>query len=268
MEEQIYRLYAEIQTTHWWFVARRVILDDVLRRYLPPVSSLRIADVGCGTGALLPMLTQFGETWGVDDSTIAVEICRKNNLTNVYLDHDPAWRRVQFDVMTFLDVIEHVDDDAGFLKNYVAQLKPAGLVFITVPALRFLWSDHDLVNHHRRRYSARQLLKVVEHASLEPLRITYFCTWLFPIIALVRLVNRLRQALRQNAKDDHPRPLRTDFERTLPALNGLLKTIFASERFVLRHTSFPIGTSLLCVARKSQSAPEPIHRAVVDYIHE
>jgi len=268
MEEQVYRLFAEIQTTHWWFVARRLILEDVLRRCVPPASTLRIADVGCGTGALLPMLAQFGEAWGVDDSTTAVEMCRQKNLANVYLDRDPAWRRVQFDVMMFLDVIEHVDDDAGFLKNYTAQLKPAGLVFITVPALKFLWSDHDRVNHHRRRYSAQQLLKVVERASLAPLRITYFSAWLFPFIALVRLANRLMQALRQNTEGDRSRPLRTDFERNLPALNGLLKTIFASERFVLRHTSFPIGTSLLCIARKPQSAPKPIHRAAMDYFHE
>lgn len=214
----------------------------------------RIADIGCGAGALLPMLAKFGETWGVDDSATAVDMCRRNNFTNVYLDDDPAWLRVDFDVMTFFDVLEHVDSDVDFLKRYVAHLKPGGLALITVPALMLLWSDHDRLNHHRRRYTARQLREVVERTALVPERITYFDTWLFPGIALVRLAMRLQRAFQKAIGMKNQDVLRTDFERNILPLNGILKAIFASERFYLRHLSFPIGASLLCIARLPQRA--------------
>jgi len=264
MEEQAYQLFSEIQTTHWWFVARRIILEDLLKRNLKPAQRLRIADIGCGTGALLPMLAQFGETWGVDDSATAVEMCRRQNFSNVYLDSDPAgvpsqeFRAAgQFDLMTFLDVIEHVDDDVGFLKSYLGQLKPGGLALITVPAFMFLWSDHDRLNHHRRRYTADRLRQVVEHAALAPYKISYFNTYLFPFIALVRLTMRLQNFLRRSLGVKNRQEAHTDFERNIAPLNGLFKMIFSSERFVLRHGSFPVGTSLLCIARKAQPASAP-----------
>lgn len=278
METQVYQLFLEIQTTHWWFVARRIILQDVLKRYLGsvtapqgPFTGLRVADIGCGTGAMLPMLAQFGDAWGVDSSATAVELCHQKNLVNVYVDDDPAGvppqeftAAGQFDLLTFLDVIEHVDDDVAFLKKYLRQLKPDGLVMITVPALMFLWSDHDRLNHHRRRYTARQLRKVVEHAGLVPRKISYFNTWLFPVIAFVRLTMRVKNSLTRRAglKRDKNAPLRylekfwkrggarTDFERNISFMNGILRVIFSSERFVLRYGSFPLGTSLLCIAHK------------------
>jgi len=254
MEEQVYQLFSKIQKSHWWFVARQIILEDILEQRVAGKSGLRIADVGCGAGALLPMLSQFGETWGVDDSPTAVEICRRENFSKVYLDADPAWREARFDVMTFLDVIEHVDDDVGFLRNYVSQLKPGGLVMITVPALMLLWSDHDVLNHHRRRYTSKQLHEVVSKAGLAPERITYFNSLLFPIIASVRLSMRLKNFFITTFGSNRRSPARTDFERNIPSINGFLKLIFASERYFLRRFNFPIGTSLLCVASKATIA--------------
>jgi hypothetical protein len=156
--------------------------------------------------------------------------------------------------MTFLDVIEHVDDDAAFLMKFAAQLKPGGLVMITVPALMLLWSDHDVLNHHRRRYTARQLHDVVLKAGLVPERITYFNSLLFPIIASVRLAMRLKNSLLTRLGGNRRSPARTDFERNIPSINGLLKMIFASERFFLRRFDFPLGISLLCVASKAPVA--------------
>ncbi len=251
MEEQVYQLFSKIQKTHWWFVARQIILEDILKKHLNSRPELLIADVGCGTGALLPMLSQFGEAWGIDDSPTAVKICRRENFLKVYLDTDQAWRETKFDLMTFLDVIEHVEDDADFLRNYLDQLKPGGLVLITVPALMMLWSDHDVLNHHHRRYTARQLREVVVKAGLVPERMTYFNSLLFPIIASVRLAMRFKNSLQSMFNRNQRGAIKTDFERNIPSINGLLKIIFASERFFLRWFDFPIGTSLLCVARKA-----------------
>lgn len=272
METEVYQLFSEIQTTHWWFVARRIIVEDVLRGHLLSAATstfearLQIADIGCGTGAMLPMLGQFGEAWGVDRSAIALELCHQKNLPNAYQEDDPAWRQRQFDVLTFFDVIEHVDDDEAFLESYLRHLKPGGLVVITVPALMFLWSDHDRLNHHRRRYTARQLQKVVEQAGLVPQKISYFNTWLFPAIVTVRLAARLRSFLTDCADRwlggrgsqrlrhgvSRRAAARTDFERNIGFMNGLLKAILASERFVLRHGSFALGASLICLAHKER----------------
>jgi len=254
MEEQVYQLFSKIQKTHWWFVARQIILEDILKQRMGGKHGLLIADVGCGTGALLPMLSQFGEAWGIDDSPTAVELCHRENFSNVYLNIDPAWQEAQFDLMTFLDVIEHVDDDVGFLQKYVGQLNPGGLVMITVPALMLLWSDHDVLNHHHRRYASRRLRDVVLKAGLIPERITYFNSFLFPIIASVRLAMRLKNSLQRFLSDNRRSPARTDFERNIPFINGFLKLIFASERYFLRRFSFPIGTSLLCLASKPSIA--------------
>lgn len=254
MEEQVYQLFSKIQKTHWWFVARQIILEDILKERVAGKSGLRIADVGCGTGALLPMLSQFGEAWGIDDSLTAVEICRLENFSKVYLDADPTWRDTRFDVMTFLDVIEHVADDVDFLQKYVGQLKPGGLVLITVPALMLLWSDHDVLNHHHRRYTARQLREVVSKAGLAPERITYFNSFLFLIIASVRIAMRLKNFVVKILGRNRRSAARTDFERNIPSINEFLKLIFASERYFLRRFNFPIGTSLLCIASKAPIA--------------
>jgi SAM-dependent methyltransferase len=247
MESEVYQLFSEIQHTHWWFVARRLIIEDVLKRYLTPSPSLRIADIGCGTGAMLPTLARFGEVWGIDNSPEAVAACHRQNLPNVFQDDDPVWRQAQFDAMTFLDVIEHVEDDVALLKKYAGYLKPGGLVMITVPAFMFLWSEHDALNQHYRRYTAGRLHHAMAGAGLVPCKTTYFNTWLFPAIATARLVMRFAKSF---ANSSGRKKMRTDFERNISFLNGILKNVFASERFVLRHASFPFGVSLMGFARK------------------
>lgn len=250
MENEVYKLFADIQTTHWWFVARRIIIEDVLKRCLTLSTPQRLADVGCGTGAMLPMLAQFGEAWGIDNSSEAVALCHQQRLTKVYLDTDPAWRQVQFDVMTFFDVIEHIETDAAFLEDYISQLKPNGLVVIAVPAFMFLWSEHDVLNHHCRRYTATRLRRLMQSVDLVPQKLSYFNTWLFPMIASVRMFRRIKRFVEGKIKLNGHIKMRTDFERNISSLNGILRAIFASERFVLRHGSFPFGTSLLGIARK------------------
>lgn len=254
MEQEVYHLFSEIQATHWWFVARRRILADVLQRYLRDKKPQRIAEIGCGTGAMLLMLAQFGEAWGIDNSPEAVQLCAHKNLPHVYLDGDEAWQREQFEGLAFFDVIEHVPDDAAFMKKYLAQLVPGGWVIITVPAFMFLWSEHDVLNQHHRRYDAARLRRTITAAGLHLERISYFNTLLFPGIALVRLATKALRALSRRDRSNGHAPLRTDFERNISFLNHPLQTLFACERFALRYFSFPFGTSLLALARKPAPA--------------
>ncbi len=254
MEHEVYQLFSEIQATHWWFVARRRILADVLQRYLAKNKTRRIAEIGCGTGAMLPTLAQFGEAWGIDNSPEAVKLCAQKNLAQVYLDSDSTWRQVQFEGLAFFDVIEHVPDDVAFMKNYLAQLQPGGWVIITVPAFMFLWSEHDVLNQHYRRYHAPQLRRSLAAAGLQLERMSYFNTFLFPAIAAARFATKTVRALTRSPQQNGTAHLRTDFERNISFLNRPLQALFAGERFVLRYLNFPFGTSLLALARKPSSA--------------
>lgn len=246
MEDRHYLLFNEIQASHWWFQARkqimRVLLDEHLhsRPVLTNTTNLALLDVGCGTGAMLPMLREFGAVTGVDASPRAVALCRQHDCNRVFLDSDPAWQHARYDVLTFFDVVEHVDDDAALLAHYLRWLKPNGLVVITVPAFMCLWSEHDEINHHRRRYSKSRLRRLLQATGLEPLRLSYYNSLLFLPIAGLRLL--------QKTWPSRPHPPRSDFE-TLPAKNRWLQAIFAAERFWLRRGSFPVGLSLVCLAR-------------------
>ena len=102
---------------------------------------------------MIPILAKFGKVYGIDSSPKAIEICQQNAFSDVYLDNDPQWQDRRFDVLTFFEVIEHVERDLDFLNHYLQWLKPGGLIFITVPAFMFLWSEHDEINQHERRYT-------------------------------------------------------------------------------------------------------------------
>jgi SAM-dependent methyltransferase len=151
--------------------------------------------------------------------------------------------RGAFDAVTLFDVIEHADDDAALLREARGFLAPGGIVFVTVPAFPFLWSRHDDLNHHRRRYVRKTLRAALEGAGLEVVRLTYFNTILFPAVAVVRGVAKL---LPRGAR---PVAASADLRRGTGLWNAPLRRLFASERHVLRRRDLPVGTSLLAIAR-------------------
>jgi SAM-dependent methyltransferase len=169
MDRSLYEEHALLESDHWWFVARRSILSTVLARHLPETPGpRRILDVGCGTGGMLPMLASFGEVSGIEGEELAVEHCaaafgqfdvRRGDIPDDVPDDG------SFDVATAFDVIEHTDDDLGALRALRAAVHPGGTVVVTVPALSWLWSDHDVVNGHKRRYTRATLLDVVTSST-------------------------------------------------------------------------------------------------------
>jgi len=138
-----------------------------------------------------------------------------------------------------LDVLEHLDDDRAALRALGEQLRLGGLVLLTVPAFPALWSGHDEEHHHRRRYTKRTLIDRIIGVGLSPIYVTFFNSFLFPLIAGVRLCKAALGL--HNIHDD-----------TLPpqAINRLFAAIFASEYRVLRRVRLPVGVSLLMLARK------------------
>jgi len=238
-----YEILYRSEATHWWLAARRNIVLDSIRQSYPGRHDLHFLDAGCGTGLMLQELLPLGTAEGVDISDEALQFCRRRGLENVrnadLLDLPFAAER--FDVVTALDVLEHLDDDAGALREFGRVLKPGGRVFVFAPAHRWLWSLQDEVSHHKRRYVARTLRDAVIGAGLEIERQSYVSTFLLPVIFLGRQWLKVRRRFREfdTENDLHPQ-----------WSNGILRSIFQFEIPILRRTDLPFGASLLCVARK------------------
>ena len=250
MDRQFYEEYARIQDEHWWFEGRRRIIVSILESALPTAATgkRRILDVGCGTGTNLAALSLFGSVVGVDSEPAAVEQCRRDgwDVTQVRGGTLP-FADGSFDVVTLLDVIEHVDDDRALLAEARRLLAPGGTVLVAVPAYTWMWGAQDVISHHRRRYTARRLRRALAGAGLVPRRTTYFNTLLFPPIALVRILRRLRGS-------EGGEEVVSDFEMNRPGLtNTLLARVFGLEARLLRSLSFPFGVSVLAVARRAGS---------------
>jgi SAM-dependent methyltransferase len=243
VDNAVYDELAAVEDTHWWFLGRRRIVRDVLRRRLGRATAPRaIVDVGCGTGGMLGMLREFGDVTGLDASPIAVGYCeqRFGDSVEVRLGRIPEDIPEGADVITAFDVVEHLEDDDRALAGIHDRLPPGGVFVCTVPAFPFLWSGHDVVHHHHRRYTQDVLRRRLEDAGFTVERISYFNTFLFPAAAAIRLLQRFVPGA----------PAGSDASTPKPVVNRLLLTLFASERFLLRWTTLPVGISLMAVCRR------------------
>lgn len=240
MEEPLYQQFYEIENTHWWFTARQSIITTYLRHRVDTTQRWKLLDVGCGTGAILAGASQLFDAYGMDASPRAIEFCRKRGLTKLFIGNLDGYPSGDlFDIITLFDVIEHIDDDLGVLKLAYSRLNSSGHMLVTVPAYQWLWSSHDEVNHHKRRYTRSQLRRLVANAGFQIDHCTYFNTLLFPIALLRRL---LAQATHAQQADDFLIPSRP--------VNALLRGIFQSERYAVPFATLPFGLSLLCWATK------------------
>jgi SAM-dependent methyltransferase len=244
VDESLFTTFAQVEEAHWWFLARREIVLAVAERFVPAGSP--VLDLGCGTGFVLSGLKDRYRAFGLDLSPMAVELCRKRGLACVALgstDDLSAVAARRFQAVFLLDVIEHLDDDLRALQRAACVLEPGGVVIITVPAFMFLWSPHDEVNEHRRRYTRKPLAELLTRAGFEVEQVSYANTNLFPLAVLRRLAARM---LGQRSTVGIKVPARP--------INELFRRLFAAERSRLVRASgqggVPFGVSLLAVGRK------------------
>jgi SAM-dependent methyltransferase len=242
MDTRYYATLNDVQERHWWYAARRTILDRVLTRVFESgVPQGKLYDLGCGVGANLPVLEKFGPTLGVDMSPEAIAFCKIRGADNVVqadLNRLDGVADGSGGVVVLADVIEHLDDEGPCLQAARRALADGGALIVTVPAYMFLWSPADDLNHHKRRYTAGSLRRVIErYFSIEHL--TYFNTLLFAPIVGGRLLERL---LRRHGDDGAAVPSEP--------VNGALRSVFALEAGVVTRRRLPFGGSLLCIARK------------------
>jgi SAM-dependent methyltransferase len=245
MQQHTYAIMDEVEGSHWWFVGRRAILESFLRSIVSRLKAdelepRRILDVGCGTGANLEMLSQFGQAQGVDVSDDALEFCRRKGLNaQKGLAETLPFEDESFDITTALDVVEHLDDDIAGLREMYRVTRKGGYSLVFVPAFMWLWGVQDDISNHRIRYTKKQIVERLKQAGFKVERATY-ANWTFflPILAgrTLMKITGIKPESENNVN--------------VSALNGLFGKIFASERLWLKNFNFPVGVSIVIVASR------------------
>lgn len=241
MDPIVYQRMAAHDTTHWWYRARREILSDYLTRYGKLSKDARILEIGCGTGHNLPMLARFGEVDAIEidaeSRKFAAERLGKP-VSDAPLPELPGVERGAYDLIAVLDVIEHIDDDVAALKAMAECLKPGGRILVAVPAHQWMWSAHDVVNHHKRRYSKATLDKAIRDAGLRHNGLRWFNSLLFPVAVAARTAGRL------TGKDD------SDDSPPLAPLNAAFQAIFKAERHLVGRVPLTPGLSIITLVER------------------
>lgn len=243
MEAQVFERMAELDSTHWWFVARRNILRSVIERVVRPPAKARILEIGCGTGHNLAMLGEFGHVEASELDDTARKLAAKRlgrKIEAAALPDIAVFPEASYDLVALLDVLEHVADDLAALTAIRTRLKPGGKLLITVPANPWMWTAHDAAHHHHRRYTKRQLEQQARESKYEIDLISSFNTLLFPLIAAARAVGKVTG--RESADDAMP----------LGPLNKLFQTVFGLESGLIGRIPMPFGVSLVAVLRRPE----------------
>lgn len=247
MQAHTYPIMYQVEGNHWWFVGRRRIIASFMKQVVGKlqVSQLHILDVGCGTGANLELLAEFGEAEGVDVSPEALSFCRQRGLTRVKQGRAEAlpFGNASFDVVAALDVVEHLDDDVAGLREMRRVLKPDGRALFFVPAFMFLWGVQDDISNHRRRYTMEQLREALRQSGFVMERSSYVNITFFLPILLGRLLMRMT-GYRPESENN----------LTISSLNGFFGRILGAEATLLRYMNFPFGVSAICIARRIEDA--------------
>jgi SAM-dependent methyltransferase len=242
MERIVYDRMAQIDQLHWWYKARREILSALISRKITLPEGARILEIGCGTGHNLEMLRHFGRVDAIEVDAAARAIASRrlgHEVMDAPLPDLPGVPDATYDLIAILDVIEHIDEDKAGLESLARKLKPGGKILITVPAFPWMWSAHDVVNHHKRRYTKKTLRALVAAAGLRVEMMSWFNSLLFPLAAASRLAGRL------TGKEDS--------DDTLPPrpVNALFEWIFGLERYAVGRLPFPPGVSIAAIVSAS-----------------
>jgi 2-polyprenyl-3-methyl-5-hydroxy-6-metoxy-1,4-benzoquinol methylase len=245
MDEHYVAQYARLAHEHWWWQSRQSLvlrsLRELLAREAAPPADRTILDIGCADGVLFNELSRLGEVYGIEcDSTLRDQAARwKTQIECTRFDADYVSQR-KYDAVLMLDVLEHIADDRGALARVFQLLKPGGVALITVPALPWLWSTHDDVNHHFRRYDRPRIRQALASTGFDVLEARYFFTW---SLGLVYLRKWLLAGKRQTyTVSIPPAPVNWAFRSISLCEQRLTETLRMHP---------PAGSSLLAIGRRT-----------------
>lgn len=245
MDRKYYSQYYDLERSNWWFVARSSLIRHCLGMHTTPNTGNKILNIGVATGATSDMLKKFG---AVVSSEYDPETCKflkevlKMEVVEASVTELP-FEDNEFDLVCAFDVIEHVENHQLALQEMKRVCKKDGYVAITVPSDKKLWSPHDVINHHFRRYELEELEYLVSSQQLQIMYISGFNSILYLPIRCVRFFKNIFQNKEVPA---------SDFDSVLPEfINKLLFKIFSFEKIWLGKKKITFGVSLICICKNS-----------------
>ncbi len=247
MDSQYYIEYYELERSNWWFTARLEILKIQVKALFPNRNDLKILNIGVATGATSIMLEAFGTVKSVEYDEVCYQFVKEKLNIDIELGSilELKFENETYDLVCAFDVIEHVADDYLACSEMKRVCKTGGIVLVTVPAFSSLWSHHDVINHHFKRYKTNELKQLFSKNG-EIQFLSYFNSWLFIPIWLIRTISNKFPNLfkRDGSGSDH-----SMFK--LGFLNTVLYYLFLSENAFLKNKiSLPFGVSALVSWRK------------------
>ena len=243
MEKDFEKKYHDVEINHWWFKSRRKYLLDLLKDVS---KDSKILDIGCSSGIFLKDLESLGfkpeNLFGIDINDVAIENCKSNGLQNCFvMDAQNISLSEKFDIIIASDCLEHLEDDKKALKNWKNLLKIGGQMYVFVPAFMSLWSYHDEVNMHYRRYTNVELKSKMQAENLEIQKASY---WNFFLFLPVYGFRKVSAAFQKNKSGESDISIGNSFVNT-----SLLKLI-VFENKLLKVMNFPFGVSTFCIAKR------------------
>lgn len=245
MKKSEYARMAEYEQNYWWHLGRLEIIQTYVKRALGKKKDAEILNVGCGTGGTIDMLEKFGRVENVDISDDAIAFMNKmgyKNITKVDGVELP-YKDKSYDVVGAFDVLEHIDDHVGALKEWRRIIKDDGAIVITVPAYQWLWSEHDVSLHHQRRYTTKSLMDAAAKAGLKPEKRSYAISFSLPLVAGFRFMNK---ALGRKTNSE------TSYVAVPAGVNRLFTKFLKVEARLHQKVSLPAGTSVVTILRKAR----------------
>jgi len=246
MEKAEYQKHFELEEDFWWFRGRRRILLSILRSRLKISGGLQMLDAGCGTGYNLGFFEAFGTAYGCDFSEDALYFCRRRGLKRLARAdlQAPPFKDRSFDLIALLDVLYHrnIKNDVKVLGGIHRLLKDGGYLILSDSALQILSGRHDEAFHARERYRKSTLKIRLEAAGFSLVRGSYFNFFLFPAVFLTRLFEKLKAPPGKGGP--------SDLKAVSPWLNSILYGVLNFEAFLTKQINLPIGSSVVCLARK------------------
>jgi len=233
----------ELEDTLWWMVGRRSIIRNYLELAKQHMPLHLIMDVGCGSGGNLDLLSRYATVIGVERSRVLADRAAVRNaaikiIMSDVLDLEPEESVTMF---TMFDVLEHIEHDDDFIRKLSTLGSPSHLLLISVPACRFLYSQHDELLHHHRRYSRETLRDLLTSNDYDVLASSYFLFFIFPVVLLSRITERITSAFGW-------RRMQPNIGVVPRWLNWALIRIIQFEAFLGSRFRYPVGVWLFALA--------------------